>query len=189
MKTLPTIPDRKITYYKMININECHKGLQYHDGLVVDHVKFNDDPEKSCVPGGIYFTTKKYLHRFFYCGGIVRPVTIPSDAKVVLDPGGDKYRADRLFFLPKKDMVFYFDDFFDKKTFTIKEYWYLAAYCSDYFDKWFDKEIFPKEYYQYLTVYCLVHFNKWFDKEIFPEKYYWYLYKYCSKYKHIWGNK
>ena len=162
MKPLPEIPDRRRTYYKMVNDDECHHGLQYHDGLIIDPKKFNDNPKETCVSGGIYFTTKEYLHKFFNYGEIIRPVTIPSDVKVVLDPTGDKYRADRLFFHPKKDMDFYFDNLFDKKTFPRGSYWYLAGQCPSYFNKWFDKRTFPKEDY-------------------------WCLEYYCQEYKHIWG--
>ena len=173
----------------MMNVDERHPGLQYCDGLVVDHVKFNDDPEKSCVPGGIYFTTKKYLHKFFSWGKIIRPITIPSDAKVLSDSEGDKYRADRLFFHPKKDMDFYFNNLFDKKTFSKKHYWYLAIYCSDYFDKWFDKRIFPKNDYHYLAEYCSNNFDNWFDKRTFPKEDYWSLAKHCSDYFNSWFDK
>ena len=186
-KSLPRAPDRRKIYYKIVNDNEYHHGLQYCDGLVVDIKRFNSNPKASCVEGGIYFTTKEYLHRFFYCGKIIRPVTIPSDAKAVLDPMGDKYRADRLFFHPKNDMDFYFDNLFDKKTFQKKECSYLARYCPDHFDKWFDKEIFPKDEYYYLATHCPDQFRKWFDKKTFPEKEYWSLAKYCQKYKHVWG--
>ena len=189
MKTLPAIPDRKITYYKMMNLYERHNGLQYHDGLIIDPVKFNDSSEASCVPGGIYFTTKKYLYRFFGWGEIIRPITIPSDAKVVLDPIGDKYRADRLFFHPKKDMDFYFDNLFDKTTFPEKGYWQLVTYCSKYFDKWFDKETFSKERYWSLAMYCSDHFDKWFDKETFPKEHYWSLINHCSDHFNDWFDK
>ena len=189
MKTLPAIPNRRKTYYKIMNDDECHKGLQYHDGLVIDPVEFNDDPKISCVKGGIYFTTKEYLHRFFNYGKIIRPVTIPSDAKVVLDPNGDKYRADRLFFYPKKDMDFYFDKWFDKTTFPKKDYWRLAYHCSKHFDKWFDKENFPKKDYWRLIEYCQNHFDKWFNKETFPKNEYWRLAKFCKKHFDKWFDK
>ena len=186
MKSLPKIPDRRRTYYKMMYKTECHNRLQYHDGLIIDPVEFNDNPKAGCVPGGIYFTTKEFLHRFFYWGKIIRPVTIPKDARVVLDPSCDKYRADRLFFHPKKDMDFYFDNLFDKKTFPERWYQALTEDCSDNFDKWFDKETFPKEYYCYLAQHCSNNFDKWFDKRIFPKEQYLSLEIYCQEYKHIW---
>jgi hypothetical protein len=154
MELLPKRPNISETYYKITNQEECHNDLQYHNGLIVDPVKFNDDPEKSCVPGGIYFTTAGYLPRFFKYGIWIRPVTIPEKARVILDPEGDKYRADKLFFHPRKDKNFYFDKLFDKKTFPKVGYWYLAIYCSDKFDIWFDKKTFPIKDYYYLARYC-----------------------------------
>ena len=186
MNSLPEIPDRRKTYYKMMKETECHNGLQYCDGLIIDPKEFNNNKHASCVEGGIYFTTEKYIHKFFCYGRIIRPITIPSDAKVLLDPEGDKYRTDRLFFHPKKDMDFYFDSLFDKRTFPKEEFSYLARYCPDYFDKWFDKKTFPKYEHYYLATHCPDHFRKWFDKEIFPKNEYWRLEKYCQKYGHIW---
>ena len=159
---LPKIPDRRKIYYKITNKEENHHGLQYHDGLIIDPIKFDDDPKKSCVEGGIYFTTKERLHEFFGHGCWIRPVKIPSNAKVVLDPIGDKYRADKLFFKPRKNFDFYFDKWFDRKTFPKIDYCYLAKYCSKYF-------------------------NIWFDKTTFPKNDYWSLAKFCSKYRHIWN--
>ena len=139
---LPKVPNRSEIYYKITNKSECHYGLQYHDGLVVDTKRFDADPKHSCVTGGIYFTTKEYLHKFFEYGKWIRPVTIPKDAKVILDSGGGKYRADKLFFYPRKSMEFYFTDLFDKRTFPEESYWRLAEHCSKYLDKWLDKKLF-----------------------------------------------
>jgi len=186
---LPEKPDRRKTYWKVTNDKECHYGLQYRTGLVIDPVPFNNNPNESCVGGGIYFTTKEFVHRFFQIGTNLRPVKIPKDARVILDPEGDKYRADRVILREKEDLDYYFDHLFDRKTFPIDEYWHLAVYCQKYFDKWFDKKSFPKKYYRYLADYCHEHFDKWFDKNIFPEKDYWYIAKYCSKYFNKWFDK
>ena len=179
---LSKIPDRRKIYYKITNQKENHHGLQYHDGLILDPVEFNGNPEGLCVKGGIYFTTKEYIHRFFGYGQWIRPVKLPSNANVVLDPSGDKYRADRLFFKPRKNFNFYFDELYSKKVYSKKDYRYLAKYCSKYFDKWFDKKTFPKKGYWRLAKHCSKHFNKWFDKKTFPEEDYKYLAEYCSKY-------
>jgi hypothetical protein len=114
------------------------------------------------------------------------PVTIPEKARVILDPEGDKYRADKLFFHPRKDKNFYIEKLFDNKTFPIENYRYLVEYYSDKFDIWFDKEIFPEYQYTYLAIYCSDKFDVWFDKETFPIESYRYLTKYCSDKKHIW---
>jgi uncharacterized protein (DUF3820 family) len=157
--------------------------------LIIDPVEFNDDPEKSCVPGGIYFTTAGYLPRFFKYGIWIRPVTIPEKARVILDPEGDKYRADKLFFHQRKSIDFYIEKLFDKKTFPIENYRYLVIYCSDKFDIWFDKETFPEYQYPYLAEHCSNKFDVWFDKEIYPIGSYWYLAIYCSDKFDIWFDK
>jgi len=211
---LPKKPDRRKTYWKVTNEDECHYGLQYKTGLVIDPVPFNNNPDESCVEGGIYFTTREYIHRFFWVGTNLRPVKIPKDAKVVLDPEGDKYRADRVILREKKSLDYYFDHlfnkdtfqknyykflakycpkhfdkWFDKKTFYKKDYWYLVEYCPEHFDKWFDKDTFPKIYYRHLAKYCTEYFDKWFDKNTFPKKDYWYLIKYCSEHFNKWFDK
>lgn len=154
MKLLPAKPNRSIIYYKITNKNEIHYGLRYHNGLVIDPWEFDSNPKHTCIKGGIYFTTKEYLHRFFRYGPWIRPVTIPKDAQVVLDPEGDKYRSNRLFFHPRKSMAFYFAELFNKKTFLGEDYYHLAGNCSKYFDEWFDKKTFPKVFYWHLVNYC-----------------------------------
>ena len=178
---LPKIPNRSKIYYKITNRFENHNSLQYNDGLIIDDRRFDDDPEHSCVAGGIYFTTKEHMHRFFSYGKWIRPVTIPKDARAVLDLERDKYRADRLFFHPRKSMEFYFTNLFDKKTFPVVDYCYLATYCSEHFDIWFDKKTFPKESYDYLAQYCSEYFDIWFDKKTFPKAYYRCLTECCSE--------
>jgi len=139
---LPKKPDRRKTHWKVTNESEYHYGLQYKTGLVVDPKPFNDDPTLSCVEGGIYFTTKEYIHKFFWIGTNLRPVKIPKDARVVLDPNNDKYRADKVILGEKKDLNYYFDHLFDRKTFPIDEYKYLIKHCNKYFNKWFDIEMY-----------------------------------------------
>ena len=184
---LPARPDRSEIYYKMTNEEENHHGLQYGDGLNIDPIEFNSDPQESCVKGRIYFTTKEHLHEFFDYGYWIRPTTIPKDAKVVLDPDGNKYGADRLFFHKRETMDFYFEKLFDKKTFPEYDYGILALYCQDYFHKWFDKEIFPAYKYWDLAISHTEKFHDWFDKDLFPKEDYVYLENYCSKYKKIWA--
>ena len=183
---LPKEPDRDKTYWKITNDEENHRGLQYKTGLIIDPKPFNDDPTLSCVLGGIYFTTKEYIHRFFWIGTNLRPVKIPKDARVVLDLKGDKYRADKIILGEKKDLDYYFDHWFDKKTFPKKEYWYLAKYCSGYFSEWFDKNTFPIRYYSYLAIHCSEHFDEWFDENTFLKSHYKYLAEGCSDHFDKW---
>jgi len=127
---LPEKPDRRKTYWKVTNEDECHYGLQYKTGLIIDPKPFNNDPNESCVEGGIYFTTKEFIHRFFWIGTNLR------------HPNNDKYRADKVILGEKKDLNYYFDHLFDKKTFPIDEYKYLIKHCNKYFNKWFDIEMY-----------------------------------------------
>ena len=156
---LPRVPNRSETYYKITNEKECHYDLQYHDGLIVDTKSFDDNPKHSCAVGGIYFTTKEHIHKFFEYGKWIRPVTIPEDARVIFDPEGDKYRADRLFFHSRENIEFYFTDLFDKKTFPKQGYHFLTEHCSEHFDIWFNKKTFPGRYYWRLVTYCSKYFN------------------------------
>ena len=187
--TLPKNPNREKTYYKITNKAENHNGLQYHDGLVVDPKPFNSNPTASCVEGGIYFSTKECIHKFFGYGCWIRPVKIPEDARVVVNPNSDKYRTDKLFFEPREDFRWYFDNLFDKKTFPKSDYWILAKHCPDHFDKWFDKKLFLKSDYWILAKYCPNHFSKWFDKRSFPKEHYRALAKYCSDHFDKWFDK
>ena len=186
---LPKNPNRRKTYYKVTNKRENHHGLQYHDGLVIDHKPFNSNPTASCIEVGIYFSTKEYIHRFFGHGCWIRPVKIPKDAKVIADPSGDKYRTDRLFFGPRKGFGWYFDSLFDRRTFPENDYWIFIWYCSDYFNKWFNKELFPRDEYWALATYCQDNFDKWFDKSTFPKDEYWRLVQFCPNHFDKWFDK
>ena len=81
-------------YYKITNETECHNGYQYKDGLNVLDKKF--DPVGSCAVGGLYFTTAKYIFKYLDYGCYLREVTLPNDCQCVLDPSGNKFRADRI---------------------------------------------------------------------------------------------
>ena len=179
--------DYSQTYYKVTNKNECHNGYQYKDGLNILKEEFNDDPTASCVPGGFYFTDYEHLPKFFEYGTWIREVTIPTDARVIKDPDGDKWRTDKIILGNKYHIKNDFDKWFDKEKFN----WYyspcLAIFCSQHFDKWFDKEKYNWDYSIFLAIYCSQHFDKWFD----PEKYNWneysnYLVIYCSEHFSKW---
>jgi len=83
-----------VKYFKITSHDECHHGYQYQNGLNVLDKPFAE--EGSCVPGGLYFTTLEYLHEFYGYGVWIREIQIPEDAKMVKDPGGHKWRADRI---------------------------------------------------------------------------------------------
>lgn len=91
-------------YFKITNEKENHRGLQYRDGLVKDINDFNNDPKYSCCKGGIYFSDEKNILKFAGYGVWIRQVDIPEDAQWLKDRDGDKWRADKLFFHPRKDL-------------------------------------------------------------------------------------
>ena len=81
-------------YFKITNENENHNGYQYQDRLNVLDKPF--EKEGSCVPGGLYYTTLEHIHKFYGYGVWIREVTIPDNAEMVLDPEGNKCRADKI---------------------------------------------------------------------------------------------
>jgi hypothetical protein len=89
--------DKNRKCFKVLNEKECHNGFQYKTGLNVDTKPFNDNPDKSCCEGGLYFAPVESIFAFLEYGPWVREVIIPEDANVVKDPyGPEKYRADKL---------------------------------------------------------------------------------------------
>jgi hypothetical protein len=94
--TSQTSQPMKTIYYKITNEKENHHGYQYKDGLNVLDKPF--EPTGSCVVGGLYFTTKEYIHHFLSYGCWLREITLPDDAQMVQDSGTDpvKYRADKI---------------------------------------------------------------------------------------------
>src|SRR3990172_4479430 len=83
-------------YYKITNKKEIHNGCEYHDGLNILTELFVE--EGSCVPGGFYFTTIEYIHKFFDDGINLRKVSFPNDPqlRIVKDPSGDKWRSNMI---------------------------------------------------------------------------------------------
>ena len=87
------------TFYKVTNINENHHGFQYVDGENVLLEQFNEDAGSSCASGGLYFTNREHLPQFLHFGVWIREVTLPwtdEEFKVVTDPSGDKFRANKI---------------------------------------------------------------------------------------------
>jgi len=188
--------DYNKTYYKVTSKMESHHGFQYKDGLNILIEKFNDNPQDSCVCGGFYFADQNHILEFLNFGCWVREISIPPDAKVILDLNGDKWRTDRII-LGKKYTVsefldFYFDNLFDKKKYNYKNYgWALPDYCSDYFNKWFDKKRFDYESCsRELAINCSENFDGWFDKKKFNYDIASHtLAKYCSNHFNKWFDK
>jgi hypothetical protein len=89
-----------MNFYKITNEEETHRGLQYHDGLVVDTVPFN--PNGTCEPGGIYFAREDILFFLDY-GPWIRKVSIPGGAQVYKDKG--KWKADMVYLHPRRRLT------------------------------------------------------------------------------------
>ncbi len=79
---------------KILSENLKHHGFQYKEGLNVDTVPFQ--PYGSCQPGGLYYTTLRYLGVYYRYGTKIAAVKIPADALTYADPDRTKCKADRI---------------------------------------------------------------------------------------------
>jgi hypothetical protein len=86
--------DRSKTYLKVIREDKNHFDMEYKLGLNEDMIPFNDDPEQSCVAGGLYFTTLEHLPEFCDYGILVAEIKILEDSKLIKD-SDVKYRTDK----------------------------------------------------------------------------------------------
>src|SRR5579872_275343 len=92
-----------ISFVKLTNESEVHRGFHFEDGLNVDTVLFN--PISSCSAGGIYFIEENNIINWVYYDAVVgtmiyvRKVTIPDDARVYIED--DKFKTDKLILGPK----------------------------------------------------------------------------------------
>jgi len=86
-------------YFKITNLNENHHGYQYKDGLNVLDKEFDNNPKNSCTKGGLYFTNKEFIQKFYFYGVHLRIVELPIDDpefRMIKDPQGDKWRANKI---------------------------------------------------------------------------------------------
>jgi len=89
-------------FYKILNKEEHHRGLQYKFGLNNDILEFN--PSGDCEPGGIYFSREDIL-AFINYGPWIRKVTLPEDAQIYENPGKPKkWKANKII-LGKKEKI------------------------------------------------------------------------------------
>jgi len=88
-----TLSFSKKKFFKVTNKYENHRGFKYKTGLNILKEEFAKTG--SCIPGGLYFTNKKYLEHFYGYGVNLREVSVLQGAQVVQD-GVDKYRTDKL---------------------------------------------------------------------------------------------
>ena len=83
-----------MNYYKILNKEENHNGLQYKTGLNKDHLPFN--PTGDCEPGGIYFS-REDIFEFLNYGPYIRKVTLPKDAQIYENPETPKkWKSDKV---------------------------------------------------------------------------------------------
>jgi hypothetical protein len=81
-------------YYKILNKDEKHLGLQYKTGLNIDPIPFN--PSGDCEEGGIYFAREDIL-AFLSYGPWLREISLPPDARVYENPDlPKKWKADKV---------------------------------------------------------------------------------------------
>jgi len=76
-------------YYKILNEEEKHHGLQYKTGLNVDPISFN--PKGSCETGGMYYAQKDVLVFLDY-GPWIREVILCPDSNIYKDPNHNPER-------------------------------------------------------------------------------------------------
>ena len=83
-------------YLKITNEKENHNGFQYHTGLNILAEPFSIDG--SCVPGGLYFTNIKNIHKFLDYGIYLREIELPHRDKnlIVVKVANDKWRANKI---------------------------------------------------------------------------------------------
>ncbi|BCS83564.1 putative ankyrin repeat protein [Cotonvirus japonicus] len=83
-------------FFKILKSNKCHNGYRYKKGLNVIN---NFQEHGSCVPGRLYFSEAKDICRYLNYGEILVEVFLPTDDpefKMVLDPSGGKYGANKI---------------------------------------------------------------------------------------------
>jgi len=89
-----------MNYYKILNEEETHHNLKYHDGLNVDPLEFN--PYGDCESGGIYFSREDIL-AFLDYGPWIRQVALPEGEPIYENPGSPKkWKAKRVILGPRR---------------------------------------------------------------------------------------
>jgi hypothetical protein len=76
-------------FYKFINKEKCHKGLNYSLGINIDIAEFN--PTIGHLGGGIYFATNEDIFYNTHYGCYFCEITVPDDARCFVE--NDKIKA------------------------------------------------------------------------------------------------
>jgi hypothetical protein len=92
-KILPVFHDTyNGRFYKLLAAHRCHNCFVYNEGLNVDTVPFV--PSGDWGPGGLHYTSFAYISH--WCESLIADVEVPPEAQVYTEPGGMKWKADRL---------------------------------------------------------------------------------------------
>jgi len=97
-------------YVKVVTEDRTHHGMMYKEGLNIDIEPLGDPPKASPAEGRIYFTTLEFLPHLCGYGALITKslliaeLTIPDNAKLVLDPNGREYKTDKVNVLKFWDM-------------------------------------------------------------------------------------
>jgi len=90
-----------VNFYKILNEEETHNGLKYHNGLNEDPLPFN--PNGNCEPGGIYFAKEDILAFLGPGSTWIRQVTLPEEEPIYENPGSPKkWKAKRVILGPRR---------------------------------------------------------------------------------------
>ncbi|BCS82715.1 putative ankyrin repeat protein [Cotonvirus japonicus] len=91
-------------YFKIIARNKIQKNFEYKFGL--NEITIFQETG-SCVPGRLYFCDPKDICRYLHMGDILVDVTIPTtdpDFRMILDPSGGKYGANKIILGQERDL-------------------------------------------------------------------------------------
>lgn len=91
-------------YFKITSTKEIHHGIhhnfQLEDGLNILEEEFNNDPNRSCCLGDLYFTDAAHIFKFVDHGVYLREVTLPTDNPdflMIKNKKGDTWKANMIF--------------------------------------------------------------------------------------------
>jgi hypothetical protein len=72
-----------VKFYKFINEEKCHHGLNFDVGDIIDPIEFN--PTNECSKGGIYFTTFDHIFNFLDYGCYFCEILISDDSRCYIE--------------------------------------------------------------------------------------------------------
>lgn len=119
-------------YYKIIRKDLKHYNHTYQLGINRDELFFR--PSGSCEPGGLYFTTKEHLPKYWNLGYYIADIDLLPNEPIYKDPQGDKWKTPAFSIRKLTPMTEH--ELFQDKEFCLKmlEYqpWFLPHMKQDY---------------------------------------------------------